>query len=211
MSAAHRSEPDLLVLHALRCGGAATTERLESTLGALFTDDVEGLLLDFAAQGLVAHGGGAFGGWRLTDAGRAADAERIGSELDRTGARPVVQAACDGFLPLNQRTLDVCSQWQVRSLQPMVLNDHTDPEYDAGVLAKLEAVDAQVQPVCTELAGRLARFSTYSVRLASALERARRGEQEFVADGLDSYHAVWFQLHEDLLATLGISREWSAG
>jgi hypothetical protein len=32
-----------------------------------------------------------------------------------------------------------------------------------------------------------------------------------VADTLDSYHTVWFQLHEDLLVTLGISREEERG
>jgi hypothetical protein len=29
---------------------------------------------------------------------------------------------------------------------------------------------------------------------------------EYVSDSTESYHAVWFQLHEDLLATLGIPR-----
>jgi hypothetical protein len=27
-----------------------------------------------------------------------------------------------------------------------------------------------------------------------------------VADSTESYHTVWFQLHEDLLATLGMPR-----
>ena len=33
------------------------------------------------------------------------------------------------------------------------------------------------------------------------------GNHAYLADGLESYHTVWFQLHEDLLTTLGISRE----
>jgi hypothetical protein len=32
------------------------------------------------------------------------------------------------------------------------------------------------------------------------------GALDYVADNLESYHSVWFQLHEDLLATLGIPR-----
>lgn len=91
----------------------------------------------------------------------------------------------------------------------MVLNDHTDRAYDEGVLARLAAVDAEVQPICRNLAARLSRFGQYGPRLAFALDRAQQGDVGFVADGLDSYHSVWFQLHEDLLVTLGINR-WSA-
>ena len=55
------------------------------------------------------------------------------------------------------------------------------------------------------LAGCLDRLAGYSERYEAALARARAGEREWV-DGLgrDSCHTVWFQLHEDLLATLGI-------
>ena len=57
------------------------------------------------------------------------------------------------------------------------------------------------------LGGVLDRLAGYSERYESALARARDGEREWV-DGLgrDSCHTVWFQLHEDLLATLGIPR-----
>ena len=50
------------------------------------------------------------------------------------------------------------------------------------------------------------RFQRYRVRLTDALARARSGALEYVTDDLASYHTVWFQLHEDLLATLGIPR-----
>jgi hypothetical protein len=33
------------------------------------------------------------------------------------------------------------------------------------------------------------------------------GNHVYLADGLESYHTVWFQIHEDFLTTLGISRE----
>ena len=33
------------------------------------------------------------------------------------------------------------------------------------------------------------------------------GDVTSVADTLDSYHSVWFQLHDDLLVTLDVSRE----
>ena len=54
--------------------------------------------------------------------------------------------------------------------------------------------------------GALPRFGRYRVRLTEALDRARGGALEHLTDTTTSYHNVWFQLHEDLLATLGIPR-----
>ena len=48
------------------------------------------------------------------------------------------------------------------------------------------------------------RFGLYRHRLSGALARAASGRLEYVADSIASYHAVWAELHEDLLATLGI-------
>ena len=201
-------DPDLVVLHTLRCSGAMSLERLSGVVTALVPVDVEDVLLGLAGRGFVTRGGGPFGGWRLTDAGRDADGGWIAVELDRAGARAEVETAYDDFMPLNRRVLDICGEWQVRSAAiPMVLNDHSDAEYDAGVLDRLAELDAAAQPVCARLATSLPRFSHYGPRLAAALAAARAGAVDKVADSLDSYHAVWFQLHEDLLVTLGRSRE----
>ena len=68
-------------------------------------------------------------------------------------------------------------------------------------------IDDSAQRICGELANRLSRFGVYGFRLSSALERVLAGDSAFVTDSLESYHTVWFQLHEDLLVTLGISRD----
>ena len=50
-------------------------------------------------------------------------------------------------------------------------------------------------------------FEGYAVRYRFALGRVDRGEREWVDGvGRDSCHTVWMQLHEDLIATLGIDR-----
>jgi hypothetical protein len=57
------------------------------------------------------------------------------------------------------------------------------------------------------LAERLARFDGYGRRFRDALGRVQAGEVEwFTRPMMDSYHTGWFELHEDLLATLGIER-----
>jgi hypothetical protein len=202
----HRTPGDLLVLHTLRCTGFAGLGRVAAAAG-LPEPEVESELIDLAVAGLVTRVAGDFGGWGLTEAGRAADAGRIAGELDAAGARAAVAAAYDRFLVLNPELLDLCTAWQLRSSGGAVtVNDHADPAYDARVLDRLADLDRRAGTVCAALSAALPRFGRYRVRLAGALARARSGELDQVADTTDSYHAVWFQLHEDLLATLGLPR-----
>ncbi|SEG96751.1 hypothetical protein SAMN05444920_11068 [Nonomuraea solani] len=197
---------DLLVLHTLRCIGFAGVARVAEATG-LSEPDAESELIDLAVAGLVTHNAGDFGGWGLTDAGRAADAERITGELDASGRRAVVAQAFETFLVLNPELLDLCTAWQTRTVDGvMTVNEHTDPDYDARVLGLLMDFDGRAEVVCAELSRALRRFQRYRLRFANALKRARAGELEYVSDNLASYHTIWFQLHEDLLVTLGIPR-----
>ncbi len=44
------------------------------------------------------------------------------------------------------------------------------------------------------------RYDIYDRRSDRALELARGGDQRYVASPrVDSYHSVWFELHEDLI------------
>ncbi|MDT0345856.1 transcriptional regulator [Streptomyces litchfieldiae] len=206
----HRTGADLLVLHALRCGGFAGLAGVSDATG-LPEPDAESALIDLAVAGLVTHVPGDLGGWGLTEAGRAADAERIANELAATGARPVVAAAYDEFLVLNPELLDLCAAWQSRPADGATIpNDHTDAGYDSRVLDRLADLHRRAEHGCAELFATMLRFRRYRTRLAGALARARSGSRAHVTDSTDSYHTVWFQLHEDLLATLGIPRPWHA-
>lgn len=198
--------PDLLLLHALRCGGHATLPRIAASTG-LDEPDVESGLIDLGAAGLVMRAAGPFAGWGLTERGKAVDADRIAAQLDAAGARGAVTAACGRFLDLNPELLDLCTAWQLRTVDGVrTINDHRDPDYDARVLDRFTDLDRRAEVVCAELAAALPRFARYRLHLSDALRRAHRGETEYLADGTASYHAVWAELHEDLLATLGIPR-----
>ncbi len=198
---------DLLVLHTLRCMGTSSLARIADATG-FAEPDVQSELIDLAVDGHVTRAPGDFGGWGLTDSGRAVDAEKVAGELETAGARAVVSDAYERFLVLNPKLLDLCTAWQ---MQPVggttMLNDHADPAYDARVLDRFADLHRRADVICADLSAALVRFERYRVRLADALARANAGELEFVADGTDSYHSVWFQLHEDLLVTLGRNRE----
>jgi hypothetical protein len=203
------SQPDLLVLHAVRimgmADGAAVARRFR-----LDGPVVEELLLDFEASGWIERVSFAdISGWALTDAGGAEDVRRLGAELDQAGARPTVAAAYADFDQLNERFLEAITNWQIRPTRgdSMAHNDHSDHHWDDRVLESLGGLDRSLRPVCANLLDVLDRFDGYADRFSAALERVDQGDGSWVAGiGIDSCHTVWFQLHEDLLATLNIER-----
>ncbi|GAA2112149.1 hypothetical protein GCM10009759_54670 [Kitasatospora saccharophila] len=205
-SEARAPDAALLVLHALRCAGAVGVARLGAITG-LDESAAESELIDLGVDGLVTRLSGAPPVWCLTDAGRAADAERIAGELEAAGARARVAAAYERFMVLNPELLDLCTAWQLRSVDGVTtVNDHGDPAHDSRVLARFADLDGRAAEVGAELSAVLPRFGRYRLRLADALERAAAGESAYLADHTASYHVVWAELHEDLLATLGLAR-----
>ena len=165
-------------------------------------------LRHLADRGMVELDPGPFGGWSLTESGRTIGQEMVREELVIAGGHQQVLDGYQTFLRLNPTLLQICSDWQLRRVgNTPILNDHNDPDYDTKVLSRLIRIDDSAQKVCSDLASRLMRFEPYRSRLSTAVERALAGDSAYVTDSFDSYHTVWFQLHEDLLVTLGISRE----
>lgn len=203
------SEPRTLAMHGLRLKGFAEPPVVAETVG-LDEASAKELLDALVAEGLASYRDGRLSGFTLTPAGRAEHARRLSEELDRHGVREAVRASYRRFLTRNQDLLAVCTAWQLREDDPSgepVVNDHSDPSYDAGVVEQLVEIDGWIQPVCAELAGSLARYGRYGPALAHALERLQSGDTDwFTKPMIPSYHTIWFELHEDLLATLGIER-----
>jgi hypothetical protein len=202
-----RSDPRLLVLHGLRLKGLAAAPAIAEPAGLPITD-VEACLEGLAAEGLVDQRGRPVSRWSLTAAGRAEHSRLVGREVDTAGVRPAIEGAYDRFRALNTGVLDACSRWQVRDIAgTAVRNDHRDPEYDARVVAGLAALHRRVEPLCDDLAGALDRYRPYRRQLTRAVEKVEAGERDwFTKPVLPSYHTVWFELHEDLLTTLGLDR-----
>ena len=119
-----------------------------------------------------------------------------------------MKEAYSQFLAMNGEMLRTCSRWQVKQVDGhQYLNDHTDLDYDREVLNLLCELNTKVQPICADLAAAVGRFIRYKSRFNRALEKLLVGNYEwFDTPRIESYHTVWFELHEDLLATLGIDR-----
>jgi pyruvate,orthophosphate dikinase len=109
---------------------------------------------------------------------------------------------------IDSRMKDTVTAWQMRDTggEP-VYNDHSDSAYDAAVLEQLAAIHTDTVSWIAPLSDRLGRYEAYRLRLDRALARALEGDPKFVASPrVDSYHSVWFELHEDLIRLSGRRR-----
>ncbi|NNE74155.1 MAG: transcriptional regulator [Acidimicrobiales bacterium] len=200
------SETETLLLLALRLKSFAPTEAIAEVFGTDLAE-TETKLAGLAERDLAKFRDGRMSGWSLTPEGRAEGERQLAAELDRSGQRDAVQAVYERFLGLNQGFLELCTRWQVIDADAGVLNDHTDAEYDQAIIDELATTDHEIQAICADLSAALARFSSLGPRFAGALARVQAGELEYLTKPMiDSYHTVWFDLHESLLATLGIDR-----
>lgn len=201
------SDSRTLVMHGLRLKGFAEAVAIAEVV-ALPEPDTKAMLDALVSEELASYRDGRLSGFTLTPAGRAKHAQLLSEELDAHGVRDAIHAAYAQFLRHNGDLLAVCTAWQLREDDgPSTINDHSDPAYDAKVIEQLAGVHAHVEPICHELASSLLRFGSYAPRLSDALGRVRSGDIDwFTKPMIASYHTIWFELHEDLLATLGIER-----
>jgi hypothetical protein len=126
-------------------------------------------------------------------------------EQERAGlSANEVTALYAAFAPVNADFKAIANQWQMRDGKP---NDHHDPAYDRSVLDRLPGIHARVLPIVERLGELAPRLSPYATRLAEANERVRAGQSEWLLTPLiDSYHTVWFELHEELISLAGLTR-----
>lgn len=189
----------MLVLHAVRLLGFADTPAVARRF-SVNVDQTKTALEDAEAQGWVTYSSFAgTSGWSLTETGRAEN-ERL---LKAEGGTEIVQEVYDEFLPLNRMLQQACTDWQLRPVggDPLGINDHTDAAWDAGVLDELRVLSGALAPLVRRLTEARERFRGYDVRFSTALEHKWVDRSD-----VDSCHRVWFELHEDLIATLGLTR-----
>lgn len=196
----------LAELMALRVQGLATPERLAVALG-ICEAEATGRVAALCDGGLATRRSARVEGYALTPDGN----EMLAKDLAVEGLRgdEGLTAAYERFCELDAQLKQIASDWQVRRRGGSeVPNDHSDADYDRGVIDRLSELHDRAM-VCVRRMGRCAeRFGPYARRLNACVERAVAGDASAVTAALaESYHTVWFELHQDLLLTLGLRRE----
>jgi hypothetical protein len=124
-------------------------------------------------------------------------------------ANQAFMAAYERFEIINRDLKQVITDWQTLDLGGQrVSNDHGNKDYDAGIIDRLGDLHERFEPILRSLIAAAPRLRHYEKSLAVALDKAEDGAIEWVSDArIDSYHTIWFELHEDLLRLVGRQRE----
>jgi hypothetical protein len=191
---------ELLMLQAIRLKGRSSVEAL-AACAATGLDAARSQVENLIAAGSARTAGSSV---RITPEGR----ERLAALLDeeRAGVDHDALTACyEDFDAVNTELKFVVTAWQMKDASTP--NDHADPAYDQGVIGRLAALHERVTPLLDRIVAQAPRLAPYPGRFAHAVEQVQAGDHTFVARPVaDSYHTVWFELHEELIGLLGRTR-----
>lgn len=193
------TDAQLRVLRVLRLKGRADADVVAAATG-LGASEVQEVLHAAAERDEVVEKNGRH---RLSPAGR----ERLDSLLD--AARDAVDSAAlevmyERFHAPNDAIKRLMTDWQLRDGEP---NDHADRTYDEDVAGRVSGHHRDVAMLVDEIGAASPVLVAYPRRLREAADRVAAGDHDHIAGPLiDSYHTVWFELHEDLITLLGRTR-----
>ncbi len=196
---------EILLLHGLGVKKLGTPETIAGVTG-LALEAVRAGLDRAVADGLAV---GVKGNYMLTPAGRARLDAAYPQAFADVRRNDAFVAAWQKFELVNKELKALITDWQTVEIGgERIANDHRDADYDTRILDRLGAFHERVEPLLRVFAAQILRMSGYPDRLEAALEHAEDGAIEWVSGAkIESYHTVWFDLHEDLLRMLGRTRE----
>jgi hypothetical protein len=183
------------VLYALRIKGMAPVP-VVCELAEVPEDEALAALTSLASDGLVSErSGAAMSGWVLLPGGRAWLDEALagGSRDDELHTLYTTS-----FLPINARFKQLCTDWQALASD--------DPERE-DLIADLAELHVEAKGFLSAAGPALRLSEVHTRRLGRALQALQDGDARYFTGVLvESYHGVWFELHEDLMLSLGIDR-----
>lgn len=190
---------ELAVGQAIRLKGRPTHEEVAAATG-LGEETVGGVVSSLVEAGHAVEKSGRV---RLTPEGKEHVAGLVAQEREGLDAERL-ESIHERFVAVNGDFKAIASDWQQKDGEP---NDHEDRAYDAAVLARLDDVDARLRPLLAELAEVMPRSAPYAGRFRRAMEGIEAGDHQWFLHPLrDSYHTVWFELHEELIQATGRNR-----
>jgi hypothetical protein len=186
-------DSEVQVLHALRVRGFADADKVADSTG-LDVARVRDVLARTAERGHTKERTGRISGHVLTPAGKARHELLRADSVSPAQAREVA-AVYENFLGPNRDFKQLTTDVQLGNVEASAV----DPA--------LEELHGKVTGVLAQATAAVPWFSRYEQRLSDALARYRSGDAAALARPMsNSYHDVWMEVHEDLLATIGRAR-----
>lgn len=199
------SDLEFLALHGLAVRKAGPPSAVADILGE-DPEQVASALRSAAAEGRAVEARDMF---MVTPAGLEWLVERYPETFAAFRANGAAAEGYSRFERINRELLRLFTDWQMMPVGSETMpNDHSDPAYDDRIIDRLGALHERAERPLQEFAALEPRFRLYMRRLDAAYDKTLAGERDFVSGAMvDSYHTVWFELHEDLLRILGRERE----
>ena len=199
------SDLEFLALHGLAVKKAGPPSAVADILGE-DPEDVAAALRSAAAEGRAIEARDMF---MVTPAGREWLLEHYPEAFAAFRADGAAAESYARFERINRELLRLFTEWQMMPVGKETMpNDHSDSAYDDRIIDRLGALHERAERPLQEFSALEPRFGEYVRRLDAAYDRTLAGEHDFVSGAkVDSYHTVWFELHEDLLRILGRERE----
>lgn len=192
---------ELTVLQAVRLKGRVITTDLAQTLGEDLAD-VAATVDRLTAAGLLVDATPL----RISPSGRMRLDDLLAEERNRADST-VLAAAYRDFRSVNADFKRLVTDWQLKGEKP---NTRRRRIRRRGAV-RLDGVHRQVGPIIGTVAMQLPRLSRYPVKLRAALDKVKAGDIAWLTRPLiDSYHTVWFELHEELIQAVGLTRDEAA-
>jgi hypothetical protein len=194
-----------LVLHGLAIKKHATPEAVAGVLG-LDVNVVRATLGKLVEAKRVVE---AQGKYLLAPAARMALDMEYTPLYEDVRANLAFASGYEEFERLNNTLKQLITEWQTVDVRGhRVPNDHGNKDYDDRLIDRLGNLHERAELALDRLASALPRFSIYRDKLGAALEKAEDGEIAWVSDAkIESYHTLWFELHEDLLRLMRRERD----
>jgi len=193
-----------LILHGLAIKKHAAAGDIAGLIG-MSSDDVEQQLKAAATSDRAIEANGKY---MLSPLARIA----LESDYSRHYARQRDDAdfltAYEAFEDINVQLKALITDWQTIEVGGQrVANDHSDTAHDQKIIDRLGNLHERADGILNRLSQGLPRLDYYRKHLLAALEKAEDGAIEWISDArIESYHTLWFELHEDLLRIVGRTR-----
>jgi DNA-binding MarR family transcriptional regulator len=186
---ADNAASEFAVLAALRLAGHCDAAGLAARL-VIEPADASELLAACAARGHVEERGH---GFALSDTGRSVVVAALDQE--RTAVDPVTaRRVYAAFARHDRRLKELLTGWQLNG-RP------------AGAVVQLAIFHDEFKPVLERAIDMAARLQPFPARFDTALRSAEAGDDRYLLHpAVDSYHTIWFELHEELLHLSGRTR-----
>jgi pyruvate, orthophosphate dikinase len=192
----------LAAIRALALLGFATAERVAIALAAS-PDAVDKVLKSLPPAWI----GKAPRGLHVTSEGRAWLSGQLKAERDSVD-RGAAERLYQDFMALDKSFKQLVTDWQIKLVDGnRIPNDHADAAYDAVIRARVAEFHQATLALLPRALTLLPRLKPFATRLARAASAIAAGDGSMIASPLkDSYHTVWFELHEELIHLAGRDR-----